>query len=29
MTNTINPKHSLTINIDKEQILNIIYAESA
>ncbi len=29
MTNTISPKHSLTINIDKEQILNIIYAESA
>lgn len=29
MTNTIRPRHPLTVNINKEQILNIIYAESA
>lgn len=28
MTNTTNPRYPLTIAIDKEQILNIIYAES-
>lgn len=29
MTSTQLPRHTLVVNIDKEQILNIIYAESA